>query len=103
MVVLANGGSLGIAGNFCFYCGRACKKVAVAQGVTPPEWALTQDHVVPRSRGGKGQDARKVTCCVKCNQDKFHLTLDEYRVVIAFRAGVLAPPAYQFAAETLPA
>lgn len=30
-----------------------------------------------------------VTACRDCNQDKGHLTLEEYRVVVAFRYGKL--------------
>lgn len=102
MVVLANSGCLGARGQFCFYCGRPVRKAKIGNGAKVPDDALTQDHVTPRSRGGKGNNARKVVCCFKCNQDKFSLTLDEYRAVVAFRAGEITLPPYKFAAETLP-
>lgn len=45
--------------NTCQYCGAAC----AAQ-------ALTLDHVVPRSRGGKSTWENLVACCHTCNHHK---------------------------------
>ncbi|MGH9414609.1 MAG: HNH endonuclease [Terriglobales bacterium] len=45
--------------NTCQYCGTVC----AAQ-------ALTLDHVVPRSRGGKSTWENLVTCCHDCNHRK---------------------------------
>lgn len=57
----------------CRYCG---------------EQAETRDHVVPRSRGGKGAAANIVFACLRCNQMKANLNPDEFithcRKVIAF-------------------
>ncbi|MGH9475239.1 MAG: HNH endonuclease [Terriglobales bacterium] len=45
--------------NTCQYCGTVC----AAQ-------ALTLDHVVPRSRGGKSAWENLVACCRSCNHRK---------------------------------
>lgn len=41
----------------------------------------SQDHIVPQSRGGR----ITVLVCRGCNQDKHHLTLNEYRLVLSLR------------------
>ncbi len=48
-----------IAAGRCFYCGRT---VGAA--------ALTMDHVVPLSRGGKSRKNNLVPCCKSCNTGK---------------------------------
>lgn len=45
--------------NTCQYCGEVY-----------PAQALTLDHVVPRSRGGKSAWDNLVTCCHPCNHRK---------------------------------
>ncbi|MGH9466405.1 MAG: HNH endonuclease [Terriglobales bacterium] len=45
--------------NTCQYCGTVC-----------PAQALTLDHVVPRSRGGKSAWENLVACCRGCNHRK---------------------------------
>ena len=50
--------------NKCVYCGTTGK-------------ALTLDHVVPRSRGGKNTWENLVCCCMLCNNFKGDRTLDE--------------------------
>ena len=45
--------------NTCQYCGQVC-----------PAPALTLDHVVPRSRGGKSAWENLVACCHECNHRK---------------------------------
>lgn len=95
MVVLTNGGQLGQPSQFCFYCGRRVRVATTHHGVKHPPDIRTEDHIYPQCRGGK----RTVTACLGCNQDKFSLTLDEFRVVRAFRAGLLPVPDYKFAAE----
>ncbi len=96
MVVLASGGKLGQPAGFCFYCGCSVRKWKQKMYAVQPPDMLTEDHVVPKSRGGKVT----VTACHQCNQDKYNLSLEEYRVVRAFRAGLLPVPDYRFAAET---
>lgn len=95
MVVLASDERLGSPNSYCFYCGRPLRYWKQVSGVTPPPEMKTEDHVTPRCRGG----TKTVTACRACNQDKFHLSLDEYRVLRAFRAGLLPVPDYKFAAE----
>ena len=70
----------------CFFCGTP----TVRGGQKHHDAMMTRDHLTPRCRGGDGRDPRnKVVACWKCNADKGQLTLDEYRMVIAFRWGVL--------------
>lgn len=45
--------------NICLYCGDKF-----------PDMALTRDHVVPRSRGGRDTWMNLVTACRRCNQRK---------------------------------
>lgn len=47
----------------------------------------TWDHLVPLSRGGTGLRDNLVVAHKSCNRDKGHLTLGEYRAVLAYRAG----------------
>jgi 5-methylcytosine-specific restriction endonuclease McrA len=95
MVLLTNGSPLGQESSFCFYCGRPIRKVAYKEYTRSPEDALTLDHVVPKSQGGN----RVVSACWACNQAKRDMTLDEFRIVRAFKAGLIPLPAYKFAAE----
>lgn len=97
MVVLSSGGRLGSPESFCFYCGRQVRAWKNVPRVEPPPDTRTADHVLPQCRGGKY--GKLVTACLACNRDKNHLTLDEFRVVVAFRAGKVPLPAYKFAAE----
>jgi len=46
----------------CYYCGSA----------TAPK-ALTMDHIVPISRGGKSTRGNVVPCCKTCNTTKKQL------------------------------
>lgn len=51
----------------CYYCGT---KVAPSQ--------LTMDHKTPVIRGGKTNKQNVVPCCKECNNDKKHMTLNEW-------------------------
>jgi 5-methylcytosine-specific restriction endonuclease McrA len=95
MVVLANGGLLGHLDSFCFYCGRSVRVWKQEMYATPPPDMRTKDHVVPQSKGGK----KTVVACRSCNDEKRDMTLDEYRLIRAFRAGMIQLPEYKFAAE----
>jgi 5-methylcytosine-specific restriction endonuclease McrA len=95
MVVLSNGGQLGSPESFCFYCGRSVREVKYQIYQTPPPDQRTRDHVIPACKGG----AKLVIACLGCNQDKKDLSLDEYRLIRAFRAGMIPLPEYKFAAE----
>lgn len=83
----------------CFYCGREIhdgrppKRGIIDKLLPPPtnkDWAFaTRDHIIPKSRGG-GLDPTIVWCCMECNQEKGALTIEEYRVVKAFRYGYIS-------------
>lgn len=45
-----------------------------------PRYA-TKDHIVPRRDGG----TKIVLACRECNQDKHHLSLNEWRLVLSWR------------------
>ena len=51
-----------VAKGKCHYCGNE----------TPPK-ALTMDHIVPISRGGKSTRGNVVPCCKTCNNAKKQL------------------------------
>jgi len=67
----------------CFYCGTA---LTASHNAADQQ---TTDHLQPRHRGGHSVAANRVDACRKCNLDKGGLTLEEYRVVVAYRRGVL--------------
>lgn len=64
-----------------------------------PQNGFTRDHLVPKDRGGKGLLENQVNCCIGCNKDKSRLTVEEYRVVIAYRAGRVMKALYIFPGE----
>ena len=67
----------------CFYCGT----VLVAVGNSPNR--RTTDHLVPKSRGGDVGVHNLRDACKLCNNDKGHLDVEEYRLVMAYRRGIL--------------
>jgi 5-methylcytosine-specific restriction endonuclease McrA len=69
----------------CWYCGTQVKEHPNKRGVPCPDNRRTKDHLTPQCLGGK----RTVVACWKCNHAKYHLTLEEYRIIAAFRAGKL--------------
>jgi HNH endonuclease len=98
MVLLTNGSPLGQSSSFCFYCGRPLRKVAFAPHTIPPRDAATRDHLIPKRLRGK-KDCPTVSACLVCNKEKNDLTVSEYRLLRAFRAGLVPLPEYKFAAE----
>ncbi|WP_115994082.1 HNH endonuclease [Cohnella lupini] len=52
-------------GYTCVYCGEVGGN-------------LTLDHVVPRSKGGKSTPLNVVAACLRCNQSKDALDLDDF-------------------------
>ena len=66
----------------CYYCGRM-----VSKAINAGEFKSTRDHLTPKIRGGSRKKENIVTACYGCNQDKGRLTLEEYRIVMAFRLG----------------
>jgi 5-methylcytosine-specific restriction endonuclease McrA len=88
----------------CFYCGVELTpppKLARHQKFIFPETTRTWDHQIPKSRGGHNIAHNRVPCCQGCNVDKGGLTAEEYRVVVAFRNGLVQKPDVLFNAERL--
>ena len=54
--------------NRCMYCGGEF-----------PARALTLDHIIPRSRGGKNTWENLVACCMPCNKKKDNKLLSELK------------------------
>ncbi len=72
----------------CFYCDRILSRRK-----------KTKDHVIPKSRNGSSARHNIVDACRDCNQSKGNLTIDEFRVVVAFRFGVVKRPKFRFPGE----
>lgn len=66
----------------CFYCGTTLQKT---KGKTARSNGHTFDHVIPRCAGG----TELVHSCYKCNQEKGRLTLQEYRLLVMYRRGLI--------------
>lgn len=88
----------------CAYCGIPLKPVD-PKNCKPDQ--KSRDHVVPRHMIGEGGLPHKlnvlniIDCCYGCNQDKGGLSRAEYRLVMAFRAGMhIEMPQLLFANET---
>jgi hypothetical protein len=61
----------------CFYCGSA--------GV------LTQDHIIPLSRGGRHGEGNLVPACLSCNRSKASRLLIEWRRVKQWKEALSCP------------
>lgn len=72
----------------CFYCDRQLSRQK-----------KTRDHVIPKSRNGSNRPNNIVDSCRDCNCLKGQLTLEEFRVVIAFRFGLVEKPKFTFPGE----
>lgn len=75
----------------CYFCGVQLVSAPQAEimGRTPPDNFITEEHLIPRRHGGTRGKGNTVWACKKCNEDKANLKLEEYRVVIAYRRGLL--------------
>jgi len=73
----------------CFYCGMIVRHLTIAGRQTTPQHHRTRDHKVPKARGGLKSPDNIVTACLKCNTDKGTLTVEEYRLVLAHRRGLV--------------
>lgn len=80
----------------CFYCG--------SQMVYYKDRAdrVTIDHKIPLSRGGDDDPSNFVQSCRRCNNDKNSLTMEEYRVVLAYRNHALFHVDFFFYGERHP-
>jgi 5-methylcytosine-specific restriction endonuclease McrA len=67
----------------CWYCGVPTVPLLGSNCA----FALTMDHVFPRSRGGK-RSYNLVPACVYCNSVKSNATLEEFRYFLAGRFGI---------------
>jgi 5-methylcytosine-specific restriction endonuclease McrA len=72
----------------CFYCDRQLSRTK-----------KTRDHLTPKSRNGSSASHNIVDACRQCNCLKGQLTLEEFRVVIAYRFGLLSKPKFKFPGE----
>jgi 5-methylcytosine-specific restriction endonuclease McrA len=72
----------------CFYCDKQLSRQK-----------KTRDHMQPRSRNGSNAPRNIVDACRDCNSLKGCLTLEEFRVVIAFRFGIIKKPKFRFPGE----
>lgn len=84
----------------CYYCGVGLTG-NLAKGAKQPPTHHTQDHQVPRAYQMRGFKDQKIHCCAQCNQEKGMLTPSEYRVVLAFRAGMIPVPDLLFHGEDI--
>lgn len=87
----------------CAYCGIPLKKGSSR----PKNNTLSRDHIVPKHMIGLNGLPHKlnalniIECCHGCNQEKGGLSRAEYRLVLAFRAGMpIEMPVLLFASET---
>jgi 5-methylcytosine-specific restriction endonuclease McrA len=62
-VILSRKNILRRDGHQCQYCGARA--------------ALTVDHIVPKSRGGEDSWENLITACIRCNNRKGSMSLDE--------------------------
>lgn len=71
--VLTNDNLFGRDLNTCAYCGREFDR-----------HSLTNDHIIPRSRGGAHSWMNCVTSCKRCNNHKDCMLLTEARMELLF-------------------
>lgn len=102
---------LRLHGRECPYCGKA---MTFDKRHKAGHAYATRDHIQAIARGGpKGKHAT-IRVCRQCNEDKFMLTLQEYRAVLCVRhrrlyvfaferkiPSLLVGIAWRFAATTL--
>jgi hypothetical protein len=78
----------------CFYCG--CD---IGGTSNRHRRRRTRDHLQPVCRGGLSHENNLVWCCLDCNGEKGNLTLEEFRLIVAHREGVIGNCDYKFAGE----
>jgi hypothetical protein len=64
----------------CAYCGVKMRRGATEPGKEQAPTQRTRDHIMPLHRGGK-----QSAWVHACNQDKHHLTVNEWRIVLMWR------------------
>lgn len=73
---------------FCFYCDKILSRRI-----------KTRDHLQPKSRKGSNDGSNLVDACRSCNTLKGQLTLEEFRAVMAYRAGEFKKMKLKFPGE----
>lgn len=66
----------------CWYCGRHTTLVCGNNRLD----RATNDHLIPRCRGGMNDETNLVSCCRRCNEAKGTLTEAEFRAMTAVDA-----------------
>jgi len=66
------------------------------RGKPTPKYAASRDHLTPEVRGGG-----IVLACEGCNNNKGRLTIEEYRLAVAFRKGWLRKASLRFPGEAV--
>ena len=61
----------------CCYCNREMMPFQLL-GKRPHPLSITDEHLIPRSRGGTNRSQNIKYCCYQCNQEKGGLTPCEY-------------------------
>jgi hypothetical protein len=89
----------------CTYCGAAMSRKIGPPG-SPPQmrggeltYPFTQDHIVPRARGGRDVSKNLTPCCGPCNGLKANMPLVEFIVMLGPRAKLTAEQARQLQAD----
>lgn len=72
----------------CFFCDKQLSRKT-----------RTRDHLQPKSRNGSNARKNIVDACRDCNCLKGKLSLSEFRVVIAYRHGLVDEPKFRFPGE----
>lgn len=72
----------------CFYCGEEFNSKR-----------KTRDHKQPRSREGSSDPRNLVDSCKPCNSLKSSLTLEEFRLVVAYQRGLIPAVKMRFPGE----
>lgn len=65
----------------CWFCGHALTRSQDRRQADVSLWPsiATQDHLLPRCRGGSDTQDNIVPACFRCNRAKGEMTLEEYR------------------------
>lgn len=63
----------------CGYCGKTQAEVGAA---------MTHDHILPRSKGGRDEWMNAITACLKCNNKKADRTPEEAGMPLLFQPTV---------------
>jgi 5-methylcytosine-specific restriction endonuclease McrA len=72
----------------CFFCGKPISRKN-----------KTRDHLLPTSRNGSNSPKNIVDACKPCNNLKGCLDLEEFRLVVAYRKGLIRKAKMLFPGE----